>query len=88
MKISEMWLRHDLVPATDKDLTSKELRRGEDEKVFRGGKVYRILDWPDLMWIDCKVFQYLVETSQEIRTDHSGFNWVQIGKRSDYNWPF
>ena len=44
MKISEIRLRHDLVPAMDKDLTSKELRRGEDEKVFRGGKVYRILD--------------------------------------------
>ena len=63
MKISEMWLRHDLVPATDKDLTSKELRRGEDEKVLRGGKVYRILDWLDLMWIDCEVFSdYQVES--------------------------
>ena len=63
MKISEMWLRHDLVLAMDKDLTSKELRRGEDEKVFRGGKVYRILDWLDLMWIDCQVFSdYQVES--------------------------
>ena len=85
-----MWLRHDLVPATDKDLTSKELRRGEDEKVFRGGKVYRILDWLDLMWIDCKVFKYLVETSQEIRTDHFGSigSKLEIEKRSDYSWPF
>ena len=73
MKISEMWLRHDLVPATDKDLTSKELRRGEDEKVFRGGKVYRILDWLDLMWIDCEVFSdYQVEISQESRVNKIG----------------
>ena len=87
MKISEMWLRHDLVPATDKDLTSKELRRGEDEKVFRGGKVYRILDWLDLMWIDCEVFSnYQLNFSRkQSQQNWDETSWTKIRLKVDQN---
>ena len=82
-----MWLRHDLVLAMDKDLTSKELRRGEDEKVFRGGKVYRILDWLDLMWIDCEVFNnYQVESKLLEKAESSQQqNWTKSRSKLDPN---